>query len=131
MIQSKTSVSGNQRFSSANKSDLSNDQFSSINSTNTNECTRVFSYSNGQGQLFARRNLFQPQPQQFPSEWATTAASEDGEGENQGQESVRKFCTEDTPISLSKAGSNTNLSSLTFDDEDVTSTGPKKCPTTG
>ena len=78
---------------------------------------------NGQNQLFTRRNLFQPQ---FAPSWAANPASEDGEVDSQGQESVRKFCTEDTPVSLSKAGSNTNLSSLTFDDDDQSTTGQNR-----
>ena len=68
-----------------------------------------------------RRNLFQPTQQQ-PSntlQWSTAApASEEGDTDSHGQaESVRKYCTEDTPC-LSKAGSNTNLSCLTLEDDE-------------
>ena len=113
-----------QQHSTANKFGYQPNQFTSSNNTTSNGD----SSTTHNGQMFTRRNLFQPQIGQFHGHWATaTPASEDGELESQGQESVRRFCTEDTPInSLSKAGSNTNLSSLTFDDEDASTTGNMK-----
>ena len=119
IVQSKPVPSNNTHFSSSNSYGQQYHQY-----TSTNIATgEIRSSSNGQNQLFTRRNLFQPQGQQFGSQWTATPASEDGEVESQGQESVKKFCTEDTPISLSKAGSNTNISSLTFDDDDNSTPG--------
>ena len=110
VVQGKPGVFNSSQFTSTNKFGFTNNQYSTTSEFKTS--------SNGSNQqLFTRRNIFNTQ-QQFNSPWAASAASEDGEVDSQGQESVRKFCTEDTPISLSKAGSNTNLSSLTFDDDD-------------
>ena len=110
VVQGKPVFSSNAQFTSTNKFGFTSNQYS-------NEFKNS---SNGSNlQLFTRRNIFNTNTQQqFNSPWAASAASEDGEVDSQGQESVRKFCTEDTPVILSKAGSNTNLSSLTFDDDD-------------
>ena len=111
VVQGKPLFSNSAQFTATNKFGFTNNQYSTTSELKTT--------SNGSNQqLFTRRNIFNTQQQQFNSPWAASAASEDGEVDSQGQESVRKFCTEDTPISLSKAGSNTNLSSLTFDDDD-------------
>ena len=124
--QQSTKLPNNFQFSSINKYDSSYSQNTSTNNTTGNEFkSGVINSSAEQNHMSTRRNLFHHQP--FQSQWAAaTPASEDGEVESQGQESVRKFCTEDTPISLSKAGSNTNLSSLTFDDEEHINTGNAK-----
>ena len=114
VVQGKPVFSSNAQFTATNKFGFPTNQYSTTN--------EFKSSSNGQ-QFFTRRNIFNTNaPQQFNSPWAASVASEDGEVDSQGPESVRKFCTEDTPVSLSKAGSNTNLSSLTFDDDDHIST---------
>ena len=122
VVQGKSALPNSTQLSSSNsKFGLpSYSQYASTVNTSTSDLKNCSSENN---QLFARRNLFQPQVQQFGSPWAVAPVSDDGEVESQGQESVRKFCTEDTPLSLSKAGSNTNLSSLTFDDDDHSRTG--------
>ena len=124
IVQGKPATTMTQQHSTANKFGYQPNQLTSSNNTTSNGD----SSATHNGQMFTRRNLFQPQIGQFHGHWETaTPASEDGELESQGQESVRRFCTEDTPInSLSKAGSNTNLSSLTFDDEDTSTTGNMK-----
>ena len=126
IVQGKPATTMTQQHSTANKFGYQPNPFTSSNNATSNGDSSTT--HNGQPQMFTRRNLFQPQIGQFHGHWATaTPASEDGELESQGQESVRRFCTEDTPInSLSKAGSNTNLSSLTFDDEDTSTMGNMK-----
>ena len=114
VVQGKPVFSSNAQFTATNKFGFPTNLYSTTN--------EFKSSSNGE-QIFTRRNIFNTNaPQQFNSPWAASVASEDGEVDSQGPESVRKFCTEDTPVSLSKAGSNTNLSSLTFDDDDHIST---------
>ena len=122
VVQAKPSTPSNTQFALAtNKFGVP--AYSQYTLTN-NTCSSEFKNSSSEhNQLFTRRNLFQPQAQHFSAPWTVAPGSEDGELESQGQESVRKFCTEDTPMSLSKAGSNTNLSSLTFDDDDQSTTG--------
>ena len=131
VVQGKPLLPNNPQFPPANNYALSYNQYtSSTNNTAPNEFKGgSHNISTGQHQLFTRRNLFHPQTQQFHPQWTANPTSEEGEVESQGQESVRKFCTEDTPVSLSKAGSNTNLSSLTFDDEDHSTTPHTKYDT--
>ena len=116
VVQGKPVFSSNAQFTATNKLGFANNQYSTTNEFKS-------SLNGPNQQLFTRRNIFNSNSQQqFNSPWTASAASEDGEVDSQGQESVRKFCTEDTPVILSKAGSNTNLSSLTFDDDDHIST---------
>ena len=125
VVLAKPSTPNNTQFASTNNK-FGLPEYSEYASANNTSSIQFKNSPSEHNQLFTRRNLFQPQVQHFASPWTVAAGSEDGEVESQGQESVRKFCTEDTPMSLSKAGSNTNLSSLTFDDDEHSTPGPIK-----
>jgi hypothetical protein len=124
VVQAKPSTTNNTQFSSTNNK-FGFSAHSQYPSTSNTTSSAFPNSPSEHDQPFTRRNLFQPHVQHYASPWTVAPGSEDGV-ESQGQESVRKFCTEDTPISLSKAGSNTNLSSLTFDDDDYSTTGHMK-----